>query len=152
MPGARQVFGLFSVLSVLLLFASVAGHAGQLTADQWREDLGVLDNTVRTVHKSPFHTVSEADYTAMIKALHTGISTMSDQQIIVAMLTSFRGYLGDDLLAESLYFILWPELVLVYIPCTSQGLGSDVSEKFFFGREMAVNTFDAETVPVSTMR
>lgn len=69
------------VLSTLALPAL----ALDLTAEQWREDLAVLDEAIRTVHKSPFHTVSEADYTAMVESLHAEIPDLSTQEIIVAM-------------------------------------------------------------------
>jgi len=86
MPAGRP--GFVAVLLVGLLSSSMSTTpccAGRLSADQWRQDLQVLDETIRTVHKFPFHTVSESDYSQMVKTLHDNIPTLSDQEIIVEM-------------------------------------------------------------------
>jgi tetratricopeptide (TPR) repeat protein len=83
----------FCAMIALCLLTSSA-LAGTLTPDQWRADLAVLDEAVRTVHKSPFHTVSEDDYSAMVTALHERIPELSDQEIIVEM-TSIVAAVND---------------------------------------------------------
>ena len=77
-----------AVVATFLFLASsshTSARAAELTADQWREDLQTLDQAVRADHKSPFHTVSEGDYTAMVESLDREIPTLSDQEIIVEM-------------------------------------------------------------------
>lgn len=73
---------------LLFLFAILLPEtavADEITPEQWREDLAALDQAVRTVHKSPFHTVSEEDFSRMVDTLHERIPELSDQEIIVEM-------------------------------------------------------------------
>jgi hypothetical protein len=70
---------------IALVLPPTVTNARSLTAEQWREDLAALDHAVRTDHKSPFHTVSKANYAAMVTELHDDIPDLDDQAIIVRM-------------------------------------------------------------------
>ena len=78
----------FGYICLVLITSSLAVNssaAETLSPEQWREDLSILDQTVRTVHKSPFHTVSEENFAASVDALHAAIPNLSDQEIIVQL-------------------------------------------------------------------
>lgn len=74
-----------SALAGLLSLLVPIATAQALTAEQWREDLATLDTAVRTVHASPFHTVSEEEFTGMVEALHAAIPDLDETAIIVEM-------------------------------------------------------------------
>lgn len=80
---SRALVAVPLLCAVLALPAAAA--ATDLTAAQWREDLAVLDEAIRTVHGDPFHTVREADHTAAVQALHDAIPSMDDRTIIVEL-------------------------------------------------------------------
>jgi tetratricopeptide (TPR) repeat protein len=84
MPASR-VLAVFCLLLTQFGFPTTPARAQQLTPEQWREDLQVLDEAIRTIHKSPFHTVSETDFRQMVQTLHEAIPTLSDTEIIVEM-------------------------------------------------------------------
>jgi tetratricopeptide (TPR) repeat protein len=85
MPVPRLLFATTLVAACLTIVGAVKTQAAELSAAQWRQDLAEFDEAIRRDHKSPFHTVSEADYTTMVQELHDSIPTLSTQKIIVEM-------------------------------------------------------------------
>jgi len=74
-----------ALAGVFLVVSTASAGASVLTADQWREDLATLDAAIRRDHKSPFHTQSEAVYSARIDALHDAIPGLEETEILVEM-------------------------------------------------------------------
>src|SRR5215469_2881728 len=58
----------------------------QLSAQEWREDLRFMAEHMRTLHKSLFHTVTEADLQQAIVKLDAEIPQLNADQIFVRFL------------------------------------------------------------------
>lgn len=70
---------------------SVSQH---LSAQQWREDLGYLADTLRGEHRNPFHTVSPEAFRGAVRALHGRIPSLAGHEVIVE-LTRLIALIGD---------------------------------------------------------
>lgn len=65
---------------------AVAAGPERLTVAEWREDLRVLAETVRTEHAEPFHTISEETFAAQVAKLDERIPELTDSQIVLEMM------------------------------------------------------------------
>ena len=59
--------------------------APRLDAQRWQEDLDHLADGLRRVHVNAFHTVSEAAFDGVVRALHGRIPSLADHEVIVAL-------------------------------------------------------------------
>ncbi len=56
-----------------------------LTPEQWSADLDFLDETVRTHHNRPFHTLGEPEWSAALESLRTRLPELTESQITVEL-------------------------------------------------------------------
>jgi len=62
------------------------GEAGTAARDEgWREDLQVLDQSIRETHPDPFRYVAEADYEAQVHRIAEAIPTLEDYEMVVEL-------------------------------------------------------------------
>ncbi len=76
-----------TVCRVILLLAAVPTFAESraLSDDQWVADIEQMSESVKNMHFKPFHNVTESEFDNDVQALIENVPTMSDKEIIVAM-------------------------------------------------------------------
>jgi hypothetical protein len=85
------------LLCILLLASSFAhGEASlpELTAAQWRQDLGFFVNEIATKHRDPFHFISRTDFDQAVSNLRERIPSMKSYEV-VAGLQHLAALIGD---------------------------------------------------------
>ncbi len=70
----------------LLPLALSAPAAAELTASQWREDLDVLAEHVRSRHQNAFHSITEEAFESEVETLRAAIPSLDSATIVVEMI------------------------------------------------------------------
>lgn len=82
----RRFSSLVLVVALHLLAASAVARAGEgLTTAAWLDDLRFLEETIRSEHRNPFHSVDERDFDAAVAALRLEIPSLPDPLIVAGM-------------------------------------------------------------------
>jgi hypothetical protein len=77
-----------TILSLLLLLGSSPSTTAQdMNATAWKEDLQFLWDKIQYVHPDPFRSIPQATFEQMVSDLDTKIPVLTDEQIIVGMLS-----------------------------------------------------------------
>ncbi|MCA1749255.1 MAG: hypothetical protein ABR601_05865 [Parasphingopyxis sp.] len=81
-------------LAIVLLLGSAAQAVEPLTPQEWRADIAALESGVAGMHPAPFHSVSEADFSAAADRLAARADEASEAEMI-AGLTELVAMLGE---------------------------------------------------------
>ena len=77
-----------AALAFVSLFVAVgsASRAQSLSAAQWRSDLAILDESLRTIHPRPFFRVAESEFEAAVGDLQEAIPELGERRIVARFL------------------------------------------------------------------
>ena len=85
---------LFWILLISSTFAHGEAALPALTAEQWRQDLGLFAHEITTKHRDPFHFISKAEFDQAVSNLRERIPSMKDYEV-VAGLQHLAALIGD---------------------------------------------------------
>ena len=91
-PRLGSILALAFLLPVTLSARDVS--AEQLSAEQWREDLRFVVDSVREIHPKPFLRTTEAAFSAEVADLVAAIPDLDDDQIVIRLMRLVAG-IGD---------------------------------------------------------
>src|SRR5574340_21240 len=65
----------------MLILAALPGMAAELTADQWRQDLGILATELPLRHKNLFFQLSKQEFERRVREIDASIPKLSDLEV-----------------------------------------------------------------------